>query len=178
MKKSRFPSRRLNLRKSEKEIGHLRGPHGYRLCRYCGTEVQPPRKTFCSDECVHFWKLRSNTHYLRQHIYVRDCGVCIRCGLDTRLLKIELEDMRAELLHELGGDWEESDVWATFLKDKHLTKKEAWKSLWHADHVVEVADGGGSCDMSNIQSLCLTCHKQKTAKLRALRKENSLKIQR
>jgi 5-methylcytosine-specific restriction endonuclease McrA len=41
------------------------------------------------------------------------------------------------------------------------------KSLWDADHVVPVVDGGGECDLSNMRTLCLPCHRKVTAALRA-----------
>lgn len=60
-----------------------RGPNGRGLCRWCSIEVPPRRFTFCSDYCVHEWKLRSQPGYLRDQILKRDRGVCVHCGLDT-----------------------------------------------------------------------------------------------
>lgn len=42
----------------------------------------------------------------------------------------------------------------------------ARKSLWDADHIVPVAEGGGECDLDNIRTLCLRCHRVVTAQLR------------
>src|SRR6266853_2022891 len=39
-------------------------------------------------------------------------------------------------------------------------------SLWDADHIAPVAEGGGECDLSNIRTLCLKCHAKATAALR------------
>jgi len=36
---------------------------------------------------------------------------------------------------------------------------------WQADHIVPVFMGGGACDISNFQTLCLDCHKEKTSKV-------------
>lgn len=33
---------------------------------------------------------------------------------------------------------------------------------WQADHILPVVMGGGACDISNYQTLCLDCHKGKT----------------
>lgn len=33
---------------------------------------------------------------------------------------------------------------------------------WQADHIIPVAKGGGGCTISNLQTLCLHCHKEKT----------------
>lgn len=36
---------------------------------------------------------------------------------------------------------------------------------WEADHIVPVAEGGSACDISNFQTLCWDCHKEKTYKV-------------
>lgn len=33
---------------------------------------------------------------------------------------------------------------------------------WEADHIHPVSKGGGGCDISNFQTLCQDCHRQKT----------------
>lgn len=40
------------------------------------------------------------------------------------------------------------------------------KSLWDADHIVPVVEGGGECDLANIRTLCVRCHRTVTAALR------------
>lgn len=60
-----------------------RGPEGRFLCRRCGTEVPKGRKTFCSNECVHEWKLRTDPGYLREMVFRRDDGICQGCGVDA-----------------------------------------------------------------------------------------------
>jgi hypothetical protein len=42
----------------------------------------------------------------------------------------------------------------------------ARRSLWDADHVLPVAEGGGECDLDNLRTLCLLCHREATADLR------------
>src|SRR3982751_5486495 len=71
------------------------GPNGRALCRWCNLEVPPRRLTFCSDWCVHEWKLRTDPGYLRDRVFERDRGVCAVCGLDC-----EAEIRR---LKRLGG---------------------------------------------------------------------------
>ena len=53
-----------------------------------------------------------------------------------------------------------------FLKQWKL-REGSRKSLWDADHIVPVAEGGGQCDLSNMRTLCLLCHREATAALRA-----------
>lgn len=60
------------------------GPNGRRLCRWCRIEVKPPRLTFCSDSCVHEWKLRSDPRYLRWCVWKRDKGVCQKCWYTSK----------------------------------------------------------------------------------------------
>jgi hypothetical protein len=45
-------------------------------------------------------------------------------------------------------------------------RESSRKSLWDADHIVPVAEGGGQCDLSNMRTLCLLCHREATAALR------------
>jgi hypothetical protein len=39
-------------------------------------------------------------------------------------------------------------------------------SLWDADHIRAVVDGGGECGLDNMQTLCVWCHREKTASAR------------
>lgn len=149
--------RKITTRDSDKELRGRKGPNGFRLCRWCKKEVQPPRRTFCSDECVHEWRLRSNVGYLREHTYKRDLGICASCNSDTRLQKIQLEN----ILKSCGYN-EKAEPYKVLLIALNVTINEARKTLWHADHIVPVENGGGLCGLSNIQTLCVRCHKLKT----------------
>src|SRR3954467_877980 len=60
-----------------------RGPNGRGLCRWCSLEVPRGRYTFCSEFCVHEWKLRTPPAYLREKVFERDRGICADCGVDT-----------------------------------------------------------------------------------------------
>jgi hypothetical protein len=37
------------------------------------------------------------------------------------------------------------------------------KTFWDADHVLPVAKGGGLCGLNGYQTLCIFCHRRKTA---------------
>jgi 5-methylcytosine-specific restriction protein A len=159
--------RRTSIEENEKLIGNLRGPHGFRLCRECKKEVQPPRKTFCSDMCVHFWRIKSDIKYLRRFIYERDRGICAICGIDTRYVKIEIEDAAHASMMESGvWSFEDHPIFLACLKKYNITVKESRKSLWECDHIKEVAIGGGECGIENLQSLCQSCHKKKSTQFR------------
>ena len=129
-----------------------RGPNGRGICRWCALEVPPRRYTFCSEFCVHEWKLRTQPGYVREKVLERDCGICAECSVDTleagRQLRYSRGTRRLELLRHWG------------------LKARTRKSLWDADHIVPVALGGGECDLYNIRTLCLRCHRVATLELR------------
>jgi len=131
------------------------GPNGRPLCRWCNLEVPARRFTFCSDWCVHEWKLRTDPGYLRERVFERDRGVCAKCAVDTRAAFIDLK--RARGTHRLQ------------LLERWGLKRLNRRTLWDADHIVPVVEGGGECDLANIRTLCLICHRQETAALRLRR---------
>jgi 5-methylcytosine-specific restriction protein A len=118
-------------------------------CRWCGGTVPARRFTFCSDACVHDWRLRTDSGYLREQVFDRDRGVCGRCGLDTEALRKDKRKLDYAARKQFEKDW------------------GFRRHLWDADHVVPVVEGGGECDLSNMRTLCLKCHKEVTAELRA-----------
>jgi hypothetical protein len=135
-----------------------RGAEGRALCRWCGLEVPAGRRTFCSEWCVNEWRLRTDPGYLREQVYRRDRGVCACCGVDTdaewRSIRRLPPHRRRAALAAWGG---------------HPGRR----SLWDADHIVPVAEGGGECDLENMRTLCLRCHREATAALRRRRKSES-----
>jgi len=132
--------------------GLPRGPHGRALCRWCSLEVHPRPFTFCSEFCVHEWKLRSQPAYLREQVFLRDKGVCAGCGIDTAKEFRALRYARGVRRRQLTARWG--------------LGKRIRKSLWDADHILPVAEGGGECDLNNLRTLCLLCHKDATRQLR------------
>lgn len=40
-------------------------------------------------------------------------------------------------------------------------RREPGHSLWDADHMVPVSEGGGCCGLDNIATLCVPCHLKK-----------------
>ena len=137
-----------------------RGPGGRGLCRRCGKEVPLGRRTFCSDECVHEWRLRTDPGYLRDRVFARDWGVCALCGLDTVAFYRRFQMLPARKRAALRGSLD-----MPALRD----------SFWDADHIVPVMEGGGECDLGNLRTLCLWCHQAETAKLRKRRRLGKLK---
>ena len=136
-----------------------RGPNGRGLCRWCSFEVPRGRYTFCSEFCVHEWKLRTQPAYLREQVLKRDRGICSSCGVDTisaaRKLRYARGTSRIALLEYWG------------------LRRRSRKSLWDADHIVPVIEGGGECDLENIRTMCLRCHRQATIQLRLRKRRMS-----
>ncbi len=128
------------------------GPNGRALCRWCQLEVPAGRRTFCSDFCVHEWKLRSDPGYLRDQVLLRDKGVCAMCGVDCIAEFNRIRRLRWERRERALADW-------------GLNPRQR-KSLWDADHIVPVIEGGGECDLDNLRTLCLRCHRRVTGELR------------
>ncbi len=129
-----------------------KGAAGRALCRWCSLEVPRGRLTFCSAWCVHEWRVRTDPSYLRQQVFARDRGCCSLCKIDAveafRRLKRARGSSRKVML----------DYWGL----KSVTRK----SLWDADHILPVCEGGGECDLQNIRTLCLACHRDVTYQLR------------
>jgi 5-methylcytosine-specific restriction enzyme A len=131
-----------------------RAANGRALCRWCGNAVAAARRTtFCSHACVHEWKLRASVSYLRECVLARDHGVCAECGLDTIRLGADLAALRRR----------DRMAWR---KHEAFLGVGSRRSYWDADHIVAVVDGGGECDLSNIRTLCVWCHKRATRRLR------------
>ena len=127
-----------------------KGPNGRYLCRWCNLEVPPGRLTFCSEWCVEEWKLRSDPGHLRERVFERDCGICALCGTDCMAAYLHIKRLRGAARARSVAEWN--------LRGR--------KSLWDADHILPVAEGGGECDLSNLRTLCLKCHRARTAELR------------
>jgi 5-methylcytosine-specific restriction endonuclease McrA len=132
-----------------------KGPNGRALCRWCSLEVPKGRATFCSAWCVEEWRLRSDPGYIREKVLLRDRGVCAGCGVDCVAAERQLKRLRGAARLKASLDWG--------------LRTGGRKTLWDAHHIVPVMEGGGECDLENIRTLCLHCHRAATAELRARR---------
>lgn len=130
-----------------------KGPNGRCLCRWCGAEVPPGRRTFCQDACVHEWRLRSDGRYLREQLFKRDRGRCCGCGLDCHNLEREMK-----YLYREGG----RPLMEKRMRELDCLEYRRGVSYWIGDHIVPVWQGGGQCDLSNMQTLCIKCSNFKT----------------
>ena len=137
----------------------VRGPKGGYLCRWCKKECLGKRRTYCSQDCIDEWLLRSRSEVAAQKVFERDRGICAVCGVDCELLFRQLRGLpwleRHELCRQYGIP----------------VHRLSGKRIWDVDHITEVVKGGGSCGLENLQTLCLPCHKAKTARLARERAE-------
>lgn len=149
------------------------------ICRWCGKVCPGRRRSWCSDECLNaYWILRSPS-YARHRTYERDKGVCAICGLDTNMVGSVLGYLQGSAKRGRDGkyyyiapDWYGNSErrlwhgeWRQWLFDTLEITVGGHGHLWEADHIVPVAEGGGSCGLDNIRTLCVGCHKAETRKL-------------
>ena len=120
-----------------------KGPNGRALCRWCSVEVAPPARTFCSNACVHEWKIRTQADYAKMHVAKRDDGICALCRVDT------FAALRP-------------------LPNREFPSREA-RRCFDMDHIVPVVEGGGACGLDNLRTLCRPCHRAVTAELQKRR---------
>jgi 5-methylcytosine-specific restriction endonuclease McrA len=123
-----------------------KGPTGRLLCRYCGTEVSGRRVTFCSGQRAQFGRLRGNVVVeghgcVHEHLVRSDPGYARKCCFARDRGECAIcGETTAQLCN-----------------------------AWQADHIIPVAEGGGSCGLENLRTLCISCHKRETAALAARR---------
>lgn len=110
-------------------------------CRFCDGQVSRPRRTFCSDRCVHEWRMRSSRSYARYIVWLRDQGICEMCGVDTNDRATMID--RANQLGRRFPSWR--------------------RTLWDMHHKTAVYDNGGNCGIDGLATYCIFCHQDMTA---------------
>jgi len=81
---------------------------------------------------------------LRQRVRRRDRGVCALCRVDTL---------------QLRRGFKGRGMWARMRKQGFVPRR----SLWELDHKIPLIDGG-THELSNLQTLCVPCHRKKSAR--------------
>lgn len=139
---------------SNRALVYPKDRQGNALCRWCMGKVKPPKRTFCSAECVHQYKLRADWGYCKRFVAKRDKYCCQICGIDCRELK--------KVLHNLPKSAALSEAARLGISQHRLYGKV----LYDIDHIVPVVEGGGLTDPSGLRVLCIPCHKVETNRLR------------
>ena len=157
----------LNFPKRRHPDGVLHGRTGHSgwLCRVCGGNVPPPRRTICSKVCAKRLQMLCFGGFQRTAVQKRDQGVCSRCGCDTERLRRVIQHAR-----------EFTRRWRVFVSPGKLLRSIGWPdggnsySLWEMDHRLPVVEGGGvrasmtvEQVMANLRTLCRLCHRHETA---------------
>lgn len=138
-------------------------PAKERKCSVCEADLPARRRRYCSDACMEHANVCSNPSYARKQLYKKDRGVCAMCGVKTRPLergRHDIESKNGQMIMYLFPDhaWTArgGKVWAN-------------RTLWEADHIVPVCEGGLHCGLDGYRTLCLMCHRSETEKLRKRR---------
>lgn len=118
-----------------------KGPNGRALCRRCGVEVPVGRQTFCSGRCTTF----------RHDGSVRAEGS--GCVHEHCIRSRPVYARRCVWARDRG-------LCATCGKVCRNAGSE-----WQADHIVPVVEGGGSCGLEGLRTLCTACHREATKAL-------------
>lgn len=122
--------------------------------------VPRPRRTFCSQGCVDALLVRTSPSAARGRVFERDRGVCASCGLDTEsrkraLARLRRKDPKDETVRKAR------ELAAGFERAVTIRARRPWiavrRSLWEADHLVPVVEGGGGCGLENLRTLCIPC---------------------
>ena len=126
------------------------------LCRLCQVPLSGRRTSWCSDECFDAYYSVVSSSHLRMLVYRRDKGICAACGLDCEELERTVNNMNHE----------GSKAAKKVLRENGFNVYSGGYgiySLWDADHIEPLDEGGSSWEMLNVQTLCHPCHKAKTA---------------
>ena len=141
-------------------------------CAWCAAPLQSISSTlgvtatYCSQECTEQGRIhRGSSSSLRIQMFSLEAGVCRRCHVNAHALYLRILSMApAERLNALcDAKWRlpQSRVALNNLLSNPL---ECY--FWEVDHIVAVIEGGGDCDLGNLRTLCVPCHKLETERLR------------
>lgn len=152
---------------------------GRRLCRWCSKPVPKGRLTWCGQECIDEYLIRSSAAVARERVWRRDRGVCAGCGVNCGRIERIFDRLRTRA-H--AHHWEPNPCPNRQLHEARFMRAKAWLAehfgirieqrfsylphLWEADHIVPVAEGGGACGLENLRTLCRRCHNGATLQLR------------
>ena len=145
-------------------------------CRWCGEAVlrpdgTPGRATW-HPACVDEYRIQSWPEATRTAAWQQDRGVCQGCGRDllAEMLRLVGQRVTDELARTAGvSRIYRFRTWADQARlhgaVRYTLAREDHRRLvaWQADHRVPLIDGG-SKGRDNLQVLCDSCHKQKTAR--------------
>ena len=101
--------------------------------------------------------MRTSPQYVRMMVFERDQGICLKCGIDTPAMELQMSNIF------VLSPVEYEKAWRAMLNTGYSHNRR--HGLWDADHIQSIKDGGGLCGMDNYRTLCIPCHKEETKKL-------------
>lgn len=131
------------------------GPGGEKLCYNCRGPLPKGRRYNCSAECSEEWRAKTSPSYMRFLLRRRDQGICALCSVDTLALRKAYRELPDQQTRE------------AFRTEHGIPAGRAWADWWDADHILAVIEGGGECDLANLRTLCIPCHRKATRELHA-----------
>ena len=121
------------------------------------------REFFCNHPRKCFSQFQLKTGSLRDLVFEVERGVCQSCGVNAHALY--------EHVKRLSSKTDKKEALLSAGKFKNLTEHRLSKLLrvritegefWEVNHKIAVSEGGGECDISNLETLCVPCHLQIT----------------
>ena len=67
-------------RSNKERFPRRKDEEGRMLCRMCGQRTLDNRHTFCGPRCLRDFFTLTDWSRVRQVVYVRDGGICMKCG--------------------------------------------------------------------------------------------------
>lgn len=144
-------------------------PKGY--CRFCADEIREDNGTrlvlktakrwhsWPEHNCLQAWKIATDPQFARTQVFLRDFGICAGCGCDTKGAPPDGFDW-AEIIEDLKTISPKMATWGTMGLGK-----------WELDHIVplwvidrEEVTALKYWLLGNMQTLCDSCHAEKTGK--------------
>ncbi|KAJ1800598.1 hypothetical protein LPJ59_000969 [Coemansia sp. RSA 2399] len=183
-----LPSRLRTITKTSSNVYDerlLRGPNKRVLCLWCSKETKEGGSLFCphpsrqpsgakassssdtadstlGEGCEHEHRVRRDGQYVRRQLFLRDQGMCAKCGVDTHDLftlataccSLPQRNNMLKQLVKQNPEWDKK-------MRKPLTSMEyefTQGMFWEAAHKVDIKHGGGLCSLDGLQTLCVPCH--------------------
>ncbi len=149
----------------------------------CGNAIDPriiddfEESVWCSRECFEDVAVRCGLIKAKALVYERDLGICAICGADAGTATRVLERVRQVDRWDFRVSYSENHERTALARAAAFLILDAWgvseetRSLWDADHIVPVVEGGGGCGLENYRTLCVSCHRGETSLLAGRRAE-------
>ncbi len=135
-------------------------------CRLCEESLPQGRISWCSEECRESFYLVASSSVLRYHVYQRDRGVCAACNMPCVDLEIQIYGYDTMLKLPTPQSAVKRSHHMVMAMRAEMQRRgfsvASNRSFWDADHY-EALEEGGSWRLENVQTLCVPCHKEKTA---------------